>query len=380
MICPSCGTWNRDEALFCKYCGRRLEGGPAREPAPPERVLPPPAWRPRTWWHATGVFAIFGAFLVFVDAAMDGVVSWSLVAALGLAFLAGGVLVLQYLASADRADRRPVVTGSALLVAAVLLLPVSLALQTTSTTTETFVVPYDADVRNLNLDVAVEAGAVSVTFVNDTTSLVRAEVVHVGGLFASHFEGDVTNTTTKRGDTIAFRLSAKGIPGLFFVGGHLVGVAIQRNVSVKLSLVSTTGDIAVDVPAGVAVRSISASVQTGDVRITTRDAAFAEGAPVHVLSMTGATTVDVTQTAGPVGNVSVYATSTTGRVTLTFVRGETVAAEVRTSTSTGSVAFDASKYEGTRDLLYAPSREAFEAADLAFTVQLTSATGSIAIG
>jgi len=116
------------------------------------------------------------------------------------------------------------------------------------------------------------------------------------------------------------------------------------------------------------------------VRITTRDAAFANYTPIHVLSMTGATTVHVTQTAGPVGNVSVSATSMTGRVTLTFVRGETVAAEVRASTSTGSVTFDASKYEGTRDLLYAPSRAAFEAADLAFIVQLTSMTGSIAIG
>ena len=38
-----------------------------------------------------------------------------------------------------------------------------------------------------------------------------------------------TNTTTKRGDTITFRLSARGIPGLFFVGGREIRVLVKPN-------------------------------------------------------------------------------------------------------------------------------------------------------
>ncbi len=48
MICPSCGTWNKDESLFCKYCGFDLSKAPrpVAPPAPAPVPLPPAAAPP----------------------------------------------------------------------------------------------------------------------------------------------------------------------------------------------------------------------------------------------------------------------------------------------------------------------------------------------
>src|SRR3972149_4732348 len=193
MICRTCATWNREDARFCKACGRTLDdvpvaGSPRSMPGP--HIPPPPAWRPRAWWHGIGVFAILAAFLVFVDASMDATVTWSYVAMLGLAFLTGGILILQFLASVEKRDRRALFAGGALLAASVVLLPVAVALQSSATITETFVVPYDPAIRNVTLNVAIEAGQIAVGFEASTEVLVRADGVHVGGLVFSPPGGD----------------------------------------------------------------------------------------------------------------------------------------------------------------------------------------------
>jgi hypothetical protein len=333
------------------------------------------------WWHGIGVFAILAAFLVFVDVAPDASLTWSLVATLGLAFLVGGVLVLQFLAHPTRRDRRPLGAGVVLLVASVLLLPISLALQSSATTAEAIVVPFDPTIRYANVHASLEAGRITVSFVDSQAYLVRADVVHVGGIFASHTEGDVTHTTTFAGDTVEVRVSAQGIPGLFFLGGHEVHLSIQRNLSVALALLGTTADIAVELAEDVPVRVVTASITTGDVRVTGREAAFMNGATVHaVVSTTGSATIDLVQTSGGPGTVSVFASSTAGRVALGLAVDADVGAEVFASTSTGPLSFDATKYEASGGLFYAPSRAGFDAASLKFTVQLTSATGSIAVG
>src|SRR3990172_8714121 len=96
VICPSCGTWNRDEALFCKYCGADVSKvpkpaalappptpvTPAAPPIaapPPPHITPRPA-RPRAWWHGLGVFVILAAFFLVLDAGSTGRLTWSLVA------------------------------------------------------------------------------------------------------------------------------------------------------------------------------------------------------------------------------------------------------------------------------------------------------------
>src|SRR3990170_7116706 len=151
MICPSCGTGNRHDAMFCKYCGFDLAKAPrpaaAQPPAPPPTpsampppppMAPPPApMKPRVWWHGLGVFVIVAAFLLFIDLATTARVTWSIAAVLSLAFLIGMIMILQFLASPDRRDRRPFAAGAALLLAAVLLLPVALVFQSSPTTTQT---------------------------------------------------------------------------------------------------------------------------------------------------------------------------------------------------------------------------------------------------
>ena len=43
MICPSCATYNRDDARFCKYCGFDLAKAPKPAvPTPPAPPAPPP--------------------------------------------------------------------------------------------------------------------------------------------------------------------------------------------------------------------------------------------------------------------------------------------------------------------------------------------------
>ena len=383
MICRACATWNREDARFCKACGRTLDdvpvaGSPRSMPGP--RIPPPPAWRPRAWWHGIGVFAILAAFLVFVDASMDATVTWSYVAILGLAFLTGGILILQFLASVEKRDRRALFAGGALLAASVVLLPVAVALQSSATTTETFVVPYDPAIRNVTLDVAIEAGQIAVGFEASTEFLVRADVVHVGGLFSSHSDGDAVATNTTTGEALTFGLSARGLPALFFVGGHEVRVTVRADVSVQMTLQTTTGGVYVDIPPGVDVRGLTTSVTTGDVRLRSRDAIFANAASVVLTTTTGNVGVDLTQTAGEAGTVSVAGRSTTGGVTFQLERGPTVGALVRSSTTTGSITFDAAEYEGSPALLYAPSQDGFDAAALKLTVQLTTTTGNIGIG
>ena len=386
MICPACGTWNRETARFCKHCAARLEpatppsAGPAA-PTPASGALPPPpASRPRAWWHPLGVTALVATCVGFVDAAPDARLSWSLVAVPGLGFLAGGLLILQFLASPGRADRRPFFAGSALLVAALFLLPVAVAVQGRATTAEAVEVAYDPAVRFVNLYVFADPGDVSVRFEDAPPYIVRAEIVHVGGVFSSHYDGDVVATNGTTGDTLAFRVSVRGLPGLFFVGGHEVRVSVHRNVSASVALESTAGSLSLDVPAGVEVRGIDATVTTtGNVALTVRHAAWANGATVRLSSATGSVTLDLVQEASGAGSVSVGATSTTGRVVVRFAPDGGVGAEVSTSAPPGAIGFDSAKYEEVAGLLYAPSRTGFEAANLKFIVQLATTTGSVVV-
>jgi|GEM_PF-1516606 len=392
MICPSCGTWNRDDALFCKYCGFDLSKAPkpvtpavAAPPptGPPPGVppaVPPPVGPPRVWWHGIGVFAILAAFLLFIDVATNARVTWSVVGILAAAFLTGGIMVLQFLASPDRRDRRPFLGGAVLLVAAVLLLPVTLAVLSSPTTTESFVVPYSASARTIDVSVTNDAGQVSVQFVSGTAFLLKADVTHVGGLFSGHYDGDVvaTNSTSPGGAAVSFSLNAEGFGGLFFVGGHNIRVQVNRGLSVALTLTSTTGNVAVDVPAGVVVRSIAATVTTGNVVVTASDGRFAN-ANVAATSTTGSITLDIRQPTSYAGIVNVSGTTTTGGVTLIFRPGTNVGGHVTSRTTTGGISFDSAYYVGVNTNLWAPSQAAYNAAAMKFNINLGTTTGGIDI-
>ncbi len=120
LICPSCATSNRDEALFCKYCGADVSKVskpeapsplpaaappvPPAAPPPPPHITPRPV-RPRAWWHPLGVFVILSAFFLVLDASATGRLTWSLVVVLSIAFIVGGIAVA---VSLRRAGRTPV--------------------------------------------------------------------------------------------------------------------------------------------------------------------------------------------------------------------------------------------------------------------------------
>jgi len=404
VICPSCGTPNRDDALFCKYCGLDLSRVPrpappaptpaptpeAPPPAPP--IAPPPRpyvgplrpSRPRVWWHPLGVFAILAAFFLFVDYAGEGRVSWSLVVVLAIAFIIGGVAILQYLASPDRRDRRPFLAGAALLIAAVLLLPAAVALQSSPTTTDVFTEPVRPGIDTLALNVVDESGHVTVAFTATSAFLVRAEVTHLGGLFSSHYPGDVVVTNRSSDGVLEFNVTAKGVSGLFFFGGHDIVVTVNRAVAVQMVIASTTGSVQIDVPQGVLIRptGILASVTTGNVAVSADEAHFEAGSTVRAQSTTGSVTIRITQTVAYAGTVVVQGQSTTGGVTFTFARaGPEIAAKVTSTVTTGSITYDPSKYSGPSNaLLYAPSPSAYDGAAMKFDVTLQSTTGSISIG
>ncbi len=395
MICPSCGTWNKDEALFCKYCGFDLSKAPKpaipQPPAPPQPVaaplpVPPLVPRPappRTWWHGIGVFLILAAALVVIDVGANARVTWSFVAALGVAFIVGGVMILQFLATADRRDRRPLAAGVVLVAAAVLLLPIAVALQSSPTFTDTFTVPATSGVNTVILVVNDEVGHTTVQFAPNPGFLVQAVVTHLGGLFSSHYPGDVTVSNTTSGGNLTFNLDAKGVSGLFFLGGHDIVLTVSESVAVAMQLSSSTGNIDVTVPSGVvvALRGISASVTTGNVVITTTDAAFVAHSSVQVESTTGSVTLSITQNAVHTGSVAVSGTSTTGSVHFAFVRAAGVAAQVVSSVTTGSINSDSSKYTGpSNNLLYAPDQATYASAAMTFQVTLESTTGSIDLG
>ncbi len=392
MICPTCGTWNKDEALFCKYCGFDLSKAPrpvapppptpapAPSPfAPPTPVIPrpPPV---RTWWHGIGVFVIVAVALVVIDLAANVRITWSFVGVLSAAFIVGGVMILQFLAGADRRDRRPFIAGASLLIAAVLLLPVAVALQSTPTFTDTFTIANRPGLGTLSLDVSNDVGHVTVQFASSPGYLVRAQVTHLGGLFSSHFPGDVVVSNATSGNTLTFTIAAKGVQGLFFLGGHDIVVTVSTAVAVTLRLVSTTGDVDVIVPSGVALAApgITATVTTGSVRLTATDAVYADGAYLRGNSTTGSVAIAITQTAPHGAAVAVFGSSTTGSVSLTFNRGSGVAARVASSVTTGSVNPDTSKYSGASNaLLFAPDETTYGAAAMQFRVTLSSTTGSI---
>jgi hypothetical protein len=392
VICPSCGTWNKDESLFCKYCGFDLSKAP--KPVTPPAAAPPPTPAPpaaappvvprppppRTWWHGIGVFVILAVALVVIDLAANQRVTWSFVGVLAVAFIVGGIMILQFLATGERLDRRPFVAGAVLLIVAVLLLPLAVSLQSSPTFTDTYTIPNRPGVNTLALDVSDEAGHVTVQFASNPGYLVRAEVTHLGGLFSSHYAGDVAVSNATVGGTLTFSVSAKGVSGLFFLGGHDIVVTVSRAVAVTMDLSSSTGAIDVVVPAGVVVTAagISATVVTGGVSITTTDAAFASGSAVHAGSQTGSVTLAVSQTTVYAGAVTVSGTSTTGTVTFTFDRAAGIAAQVTSAVTTGSVNPDTTKYAGTSNaLLYAPDLATYQAASMQFQVTLQSTTGSI---
>jgi len=392
VICPTCGTWNKDEALFCKYCGFDLSKAPkpvapppptpapAPSPfAPPAAVVPrpPPA---RTWWHGIGVFAIVAVALVVIDLAANLRITWSFVGVLSAAFIVGGVMILQFLAGAERRDRRPFVAGASLLIAAVLLLPVAIALQSSPTFTDTFTIGNRPGVGTLALDVSNDVGRVTVAFASSPGYLVRAAVTHLGGLFSSHFPGDVVVSNATSGNTLTFTIAAKGVQGLFFLGGHDVVVTVSTAVAVTMQLLSTTGDVDVIVPGGVvlAAPGITATVTTGSVRLTATDAVYATRAYLRGNSTTGSVAIGITQTVPHGASVAVFGSSTTGSVSFTFTRGSGVAARVASSVTTGSVHPDPSKYSGASNaLLFAPDETTYDAASMQFQVTLASTTGSI---
>ena len=396
MICPSCGTPNKDEALFCKYCGFDLSKAPkptipgpppvappvaVAPPAPP--VLPRPP-RAHVWWHGIGVFLLVSVALTLIDLAANERITWSLVAVLSVAFIVGGIMILQYVTSAERREHRALYAGAVLLVAAVILLPMAVALQSSPTFTETITVPGRAGVNTVALIVSADVGHVSVAFAPNPGYLVRAVVKHLGGLFSSHFPGDVTNATAVAGGTLTFTLAAKSAAGLFFLGGHDIDVTVSESASVTMLLTSTTGNIEVTIPRGVRVASggIAATVTTGNVAILATDADFLAGASLQATSTTGQVTLSINQTTAYPGTVPVTGTSTTGGVTLTFVRGPGIAAQIASSVTTGSVNFASDKYTGTNSLLYAPDQATYESGSttMKFQVTLKTTTGSINLG
>ncbi|HYM39089.1 MAG TPA: zinc ribbon domain-containing protein [Thermoplasmata archaeon] len=394
MICPTCGTTNSDEALFCKYCGFDLSKAPRPAPAaptpaapaaPPAPFAPPAAVVPRpapvrTWWHGIGVFAIVAIALLVLDLGANGRVTWSFVGILSAAFIVGGVMILQFLAVADRRDRRPFVAGAVLLIAAVLLLPVAVALQSTATFTDTYTVPARAGISSLDLSVSDDVGHVTVGFASNPGYLLQAQVTHLGGLFSSHYPGDVVVSNATNGNEVAFSVAAKGVQGLFFLGGHDIVVTVSAGVAVGMRLASTTGDIDVVVPEGVVVSGagIFANVTTGSVHLTATNAVYAAGASLQGRSTTGSVSLGITQTVAHAGTVAIVGTSTTGTVTFTFTRGNGVAAQVSSAVTTGSVNPDPSKYTGASNaLLYAPDASTYGTATMQFTVTLASTTGSI---
>ena len=391
MICPTCGTSNNDAALFCKYCGFDLSKAP--KPVAPPAPAPPPAApfappaavvpRPppvRTWWHGLGVFAIVAVALLVLDLGANGRITWSFVGILAAAFVVGGVMMLQFLAMPDRRDRRPFVAGASLLIAAVLLLPVAVALQSSPTFLETYTVPFRGATRGLNLTVSDEVGHVTVQFAPTDAYLVQAQITHRGGLFSSHYPGDVITSNATAGRTLSVLVQAKGVQGLFFLGGHDIVVTVASSLAVNLTLTSTTGDVDVAVPAGVTVASggIHATVTTGSVHLTTTDAVFDRNATIEGESTTGSVAIAITQTVAQARTIGVTGTSTTGSVTFTFNRGNGIAARVASTVTTGSVNPDTSKYTGASNgVLFAPDEATFNGAAMQFRVTLTSTTGSI---
>jgi hypothetical protein len=391
VICPTCGTWNKDEALFCKYCGFDLSKAPKPIVPPPPAAPPPAPFAPpaavvprpppvRTWWHGVGVFVVVAVALVVMDLVANARITWSFVGALAAAFVVGGVMVLQFLATPDRRDRRPFVAGAALLIAAMFLLPVAVALQSSPTYTETFTVRGLTGINAVDLTVSNDVGHVTVQFSPSVTYLLQAQVTHLGGLFSSHYPGDVVASNSTAVNVLSFTMSAKGVSGLFFLGGHDIVVTIASTLGAHMILSSTTGDIDVTVPAGVVISApgIVANVTTGSVHLTTTDAHFGTGASLQARSTTGSVSIGITQTTVYAGTVSVVGASTTGSVAFTFARGNGVAANVTAKAAAGSVNPDASKYTGSANsLYYAPDQATYDAAALKFRVTLTSTTGSI---
>ena len=201
-----------------------------------------------------------------------------------------------------------------------------------------------------------------------------------GGLFAGHSGGDVVASNATSGGTLTFSLTAKGVSGLFFLGGHDIVITVSESVAVSMDLSSSTGAIDVTVPAGVVVAAagISASVATGSVALTTTDAAFVSGSSLRAVSTTGSVTLSITQTVVHPGSVGVTGTSTTGGVSFTFNRAAGVAARVSSAVTTGTVNPDPAKYTGSSNaLLFAPDEATYDAALMTFQVALQSTTGGI---
>ncbi len=398
MICPTCGTPNSDEALFCKYCGFDLSKAPkptmpaAPPPQPPAAIpsatppiVPRPPPPPHAWWRGIGVFALVAVALLAIDLAANQRITWSFVAVLSAAFIVGGIMVLQYVTAADRRDRRPLHAGVILLVAAVILLPVAVYLQSSPTFTETITVPNQAGVNGVALDISDDVGHLSVAFAPNPGYLIQAVVKHIGGLFSSHYAGDVTNGTSVSGGQLTFTLTAKSASGLFFLGGHDVQVTVSEGVSVSMVLSSTTGNIEVVVPSGVRIAAggISATVTTGNAAILATNAHFLAGSSVSASSTTGSVILSINQTTAYPGTFPMSGTSTTGSVSLTFTRATGIAAQVSSTVTTGSINYAAAKYSGSsNNVLYAPSLTVYDAPEttMKFQVTLTTTTGSINLG
>jgi hypothetical protein len=318
------------------------------------------------------------AFVV-IDLVANERITWSPIAVLAVAFIVGGVMILQFLARPDRRDRRPFVAGVALVILAVILLPIAIALQSSPTFTEAFTVQNQPGVNTVALDVFDEAGQVSVQFAPNPGYLVQAEVTQLGGFFSSYYPGDVIASNTTSGGTMTFTLTAKGVSGLFFLGGHDIVITVSESAAVTMQLSSTTGTIDVVVPTGVHVASggITATVTTGNVEVTTTDVVFAAGSSVQASSTTGQVTLSLTQRVVYAGTVDVRGTSTTGSISFTFNRGDGVAARVACSVTTGSVIPSGSKYTGTNGLLFAPNETTYDSAFMQFQVTLQTTTGNI---
>ncbi|MEE9163341.1 MAG: hypothetical protein V3U17_00890 [Thermoplasmata archaeon] len=336
--------------------------------------------RARVPWYGLGVFAIVAVFLVFIDFATDGRIDWAHLGILGAAFLVGGFMILNFLASSRR-DWGPFYVGLALVVAALILLPLSFAFPAVGTTAEAFEVPFNPTVGSLDLTVTNDVGGVTVQFVTGTAFLVRAAITHNIGLFAGHSEGDVVVADATAGNTTSFSVSAQvGSGGFFGGGGHTILVTVQRDLAVAMTVHSTTGGVTVDVPSGVSLRSLEATAVTGGVRVTLQGVDFASGATVQASTVTGGVDLIIRQPTGVPGTIPVSASTTTGGVDFIFSDGSDAAARIVSQVTTGGIGFDSAKYQGTGGLLYAPSESAYNTASLRFDVQLATTTGGIDIG
>jgi hypothetical protein len=263
-------------------------------------------------------------------------------------------------------------------------------------------VPFETGVTDLSLDFDADTAQVNINFENLTEKLVTLNVSVTGavGILAPSDLLNVTFDHTSIGNQLRVTSGVHTVHGWPWTIWLKVtcDLRIDPSMSMNLTVLTSTGKIAMNTEAGVVFNGLILKTTTGEVeanlgpnvvvndtivlRTTTGGVDFSwnnanatTNALVDVKTTTGGIDINIAQINPLSANITMNAEATTGGITFAIAIQDSVAAKIESSNTLGGISADKVGFTGTNSQIQSSNHPASSN----FSVNLKNTTGHIHI-